>query len=109
MNILLGFGCTDKVWEVFSPMDRKGICEAGRGEVSRICIPIVIWATGKNPCSSVKNGCSLLVCTTSLVRVAGLPCWAGLVVVIVKSTRSLSLCVHTCTIGCNSILCVLGL
>ncbi len=34
MSILAGFGCPDKVWGVFSPMVRKGICEAGRGEVS---------------------------------------------------------------------------
>src|SRR5256714_14490859 len=34
MRILPGFGCPDKVLEVFSPMDRKGICEVGRGEVS---------------------------------------------------------------------------
>jgi hypothetical protein len=34
MSILPGFGCPDKVLSVFSPMDRKGICEAGRGEVS---------------------------------------------------------------------------
>jgi hypothetical protein len=36
MSILAGFGCPDKVWGVFSPMVRKGICEAGRGEVSSI-------------------------------------------------------------------------
>jgi len=36
MRILPGFGCPDKVLEVFSPMDRKGICEVGRGEVSRL-------------------------------------------------------------------------
>ncbi len=30
MSILPGFGCPDKVLEVFSPMDRKGICQAGR-------------------------------------------------------------------------------
>jgi hypothetical protein len=34
MSILPGFGCPDKVGDVFSPMDRKGICEAGLGEVS---------------------------------------------------------------------------
>ena len=33
MSILLGLGCPDKVLGVFSPMDRKGICQAGRGEV----------------------------------------------------------------------------
>src|SRR6266581_2183514 len=36
MSILRGFGCPDKVFGVFSPMDRKGICEAGRGEVSTV-------------------------------------------------------------------------
>ncbi len=36
MSILPGFGCPDKVLEVFSPTDRKGICQAGRGEVSPI-------------------------------------------------------------------------
>ncbi len=34
MSILPGFGCPDKVGDVFSPMDRKGTCEAGLGEVS---------------------------------------------------------------------------
>ena len=34
MSILPGFGCPDKVLEVFSPMERKGIGQAGRGEVS---------------------------------------------------------------------------
>src|SRR5258708_4753452 len=34
MNILPGFGCPDKVRDVFSPRDRTGICEAGLGEVS---------------------------------------------------------------------------
>ncbi len=34
MSIFPGSGCPDKVLEVFSPIDRKGICEAGPGEVS---------------------------------------------------------------------------
>jgi len=34
MSILPGLGYPDKVFGVFSPIDRKGIYQAGRGEVS---------------------------------------------------------------------------
>ncbi len=34
MSILPGLGYPDKVFGAFSPIDRKGICQAGRGEVS---------------------------------------------------------------------------
>jgi len=34
MSILPGLGYPDEVFGVFSPIDRKGICQAGRGEVS---------------------------------------------------------------------------
>ena len=46
MRILPGFGCPDKVLEVFSPMDRKGICEVGRGEVSTLRVVATPLSSG---------------------------------------------------------------
>src|SRR5579884_1490890 len=74
-----------------------------------ICIPNLICPTGRNPFSLVKKGCFWLVCITSLVLVAGLPCCAGLLVVSVRSTRSWSWLIHTCRMGSSSMCCVWGL
>ncbi len=76
MSILPGFGCPDKVGDVFSTMDRKGICEAGLGEVSSVqCLSGYVPVSSVAPSLRLSNGnwCNATSMADMRARRAALP------------------------------------